>query len=260
MPIAEAATIVGEAAYPQSERRVAVRIRGVVKRFGSGERQVTALRGVDWDVFAGQLSMLVGPSGCGKTTLLSVIVGTLNCDEGSVALFDRDVTTMSDAERTAFRSRAIGFVFQQYNLLPALTAAENAAIPLVIAGTPWPRALSKAGALLASLGMENRSESLPAQLSGGEQQRVAIARALVHEPRLLVADEPTAAIDYETGQSVMKLLCEAAVRPDRAVIVVTHDNRIFHFGDRMARMDDGRIVEVRDRACSSIPAKEGKSV
>jgi len=242
---------------PEREPQVAVRIRGVVKSFGSGDRRVLALRGVDWDVYAGQLSMLIGPSGCGKTTLLSVVAGFLDCDEGSVAIFGRDLTAMSDLEKTRFRAGAIGFVFQQYNLLPALTAAENAAIPLVIAGTSWSRALARATSLLNELGMGHRLESMPSQLSGGEQQRVAIARALIHEPRLLVADEPTAAIDFETGQSVLRLLCEAAVRPDRAVIVVTHDNRIFHFGDRIARMDDGRLVEVRERAEERTPLPSG---
>jgi putative ABC transport system ATP-binding protein len=224
-----------------------------VKTFGIGDRRVTALRGVDWDVYAGQMSMLIGPSGCGKTTLLSIVAGILECDEGSVSIFGHDITSMSDLEKTQYRAGSIGFVFQQYNLLPALTSAENAAIPLVIAGTPWSRALARAEAVLTTLGMGQRIESLPSQLSGGEQQRVAITRALIHEPRLLVADEPTAAIDYETGQSVMELLCEAAVRPDRAVIVVTHDNRIFHFGDRTARMDDGRIVEIRERTGEHSP-------
>jgi putative ABC transport system ATP-binding protein len=233
-------------APPERERQVAVQIRGVVKRFGTGERHVTALRGVDWDVYAGELSMIVGPSGCGKTTLLSIVAGILDCDEGAVTVFGHDVTAMSDVEKTRFRAGAIGFVFQEYNLLPALTAAENAAIPLVIAGTPWFRALARAEAVLTTLGMGHRLGSLQSQLSGGEQQRVAITRALIHEPRLLVADEPTAAIDHETGQSVMRLLRDAAVRRDRAVIIVTHDNRIFHFSDRIARMDDGRIVEVRE--------------
>ncbi|WP_422932137.1 ABC transporter ATP-binding protein [Singulisphaera sp. PoT] len=228
-------------------RRLAVRIRGVVKSFGAGERRVLALRGVDWDVYAGQMSMLVGPSGCGKTTLLSVVAGILDCDEGGVDVFGRDLTAMGDAEKTEFRAASIGFVFQQYNLLPALDAAENVAIPLVIAGSAWPAALARARALLADLGLGHRVESLPSQLSGGEQQRAAIARALIHEPRLIVADEPTAAVDNETGQSVMALLGAAAVRQDRAVIVVTHDSRIFHFADRIARMDDGRITELRER-------------
>jgi putative ABC transport system ATP-binding protein len=226
---------------------VAVRIRGLTKHFGSGEQRVAALRGVDWDVFTGELTLIVGPSGCGKTTLLSVIAGILDSDSGEVDLFGDSLTAMSDRARTSFRARNIGFVFQQYNLLPALTAAENAAIPLVIAGWSRSRAVRRAGAVLGSLGMGNKLNSLPSELSGGQMQRVAIARALVHEPRLLVCDEPTAALDHETGLTVMGLLREAAVRPDRAVVVVTHDNRVFQFGDRIARMDDGLIVGIEDR-------------
>jgi putative ABC transport system ATP-binding protein len=235
-------------ALAEAPDRVAVRIRGVSKHFGSGERRVTALQGVDWDVYRGQMSLIVGPSGCGKTTLLSVIAGILNCDEGWIEIFGQNVTRMRDSQKTRFRSKHIGFIFQQYNLLPALTAAENAAIPLVIAGWSKARAVARAREVLASIGMGNRTESLPSQLSGGQQQRVAISRALVHEPSLLVCDEPTAALDHETGLTVMELLRNAAVRPDRAVIVVTHDNRVFHFGDRIARMDDGRIVEIEEKA------------
>jgi len=189
----------------------------------------------------------VGPSGCGKTTLLSVIAGILDADEGEVAIFGSDITAMSDRAKTRFRAGNIGFVFQQYNLLPALTAAENAAIPLVIAGWRRDPAIRRAGEVLASIGMGKKVNSLPSQLSGGQMQRVAIARALVHDPRLLVCDEPTAALDHDTGLTVMELLREAAVRPDRAVAVVTHDNRVFQFGDRIAHMDDGRVVDVEER-------------
>jgi putative ABC transport system ATP-binding protein len=226
---------------------MAVRIRSVTKRFGAGDQCVLALRGVDWDVYQGEMSLIVGPSGCGKTTLLSVIAGILDADGGEVTVFGQELSGMRDGDRTRFRAATIGFVFQQYNLLPALTAAENAAIPLVIAGWRKPRAVDHARAVLSSLGMGKKTESLPNQLSGGQQQRVAIARALVHEPRLLVCDEPTAALDHETGLSVMELLRAAAVRPDRAVVVVTHDNRVFRLGDRIAHMDDGRIVKVENR-------------
>jgi putative ABC transport system ATP-binding protein len=232
---------------PAAPGGVAVRIRGVVKHFGAGDQKVMALRGVDWDVYAGQMSLIVGPSGCGKTTLLSVIAGILDCDEGEVTIFGSEVTRMSDRKKTAFRAKRIGFVFQQYNLLPALTAAENAAIPLVIAGWSKERAVRKACQVLDSIGMGKKTESLPTQLSGGQMQRVAIARALVHEPGLLVCDEPTAALDHETGITVMELLRESAVRPDRAVVVVTHDNRVFQYGERIAHMDDGRIVRVEER-------------
>jgi putative ABC transport system ATP-binding protein len=233
-------------APPPPGLEVAVRVRGVSKHFGKGEQRVTALDHVDWDVYRGQFSLIIGPSGCGKTTLLSVIAGILDADEGSVDVFGGDITAMSDRRLTKFRAQRIGFVFQQYNLLPALTAAENASIPLVIAGWSKHRAVEKASHVLNQLGMGKKVRSLPSQLSGGQQQRVAIARALVHEPSLLVCDEPTAALDQESGRTVMMLLREAALRPDRAVVVVTHDNRVFDFGDRITRMDDGHVAEVRN--------------
>jgi putative ABC transport system ATP-binding protein len=226
---------------------VAVRVRGLTKHFGSGEQKVNALRGIDWEVFMGQMTLIVGPSGCGKTTLLSVIAGILNVDSGTVNIFGQQTTTMSDRALTRFRAKNIGFVFQQYNLLPALTAAENAAIPLVIAGWSKQPAVKKASEILSAIGMGKKTNSLPSQLSGGQMQRVAIARALSHEPRLLVCDEPTAALDHDTGITVMELLREVAVRPDRAVVVVTHDNRVFGFGDRIAHMDDGSLVCVDER-------------
>jgi putative ABC transport system ATP-binding protein len=227
---------------------VAVRIRGLAKHFGRGEQRVDALRGVDWDIHAGQMTLIVGPSGCGKTTLLSVMAGILDSDRGEVDIFGSALNSMTDRAKTAFRAKYIGFVFQQFNLLPALSAAENAAIPLVIAGWPRRRAVRRAGELLASLGMDDKLQSLPGELSGGQMQRVAIARALVHEPRLLVCDEPTSALDHETGITVMELLRDAAVRPDRAVVVVTHDNRVFGFGEKIAHMDDGLIAHVEARS------------
>jgi putative ABC transport system ATP-binding protein len=237
----------GGAAAPEvRDGASAVRLRGVHKTFGSGDTKVVAVRGVDWDVMPGQLTLLVGPSGCGKTTLISVIAGILDCDPGGqVDVFGQDVAGMSRSGKTRFRRDTIGFVFQQYNLLPALSAAENAAIPLIVAGWNRSKAVARARQILDELGMSNRAESLPSQLSGGQQQRVAVARALVHEPRLIVCDEPTAALDHETGHNVMLMLRKTAVRSDRAVIIVTHDNRVFHFGDSVARMDDGRIVEVK---------------
>ncbi|WP_165227646.1 ABC transporter ATP-binding protein [Aquisphaera insulae] len=232
---------------------VAVRIRGLTKHFGSGDQRVQALAGIDLDIHTGEMSLIVGPSGCGKTTLLSVIAGILDADEGEVSVFGHDITRMSDRAKTRFRSINIGFVFQQYNLLPALTSAENAAIPLVIAGWSKAPAVRKAADVLSSIGMGKRIQSLPSQLSGGQMQRVAIARALVHEPELLVCDEPTAALDHETGLTVMELLRESAVKPDRAVVIVTHDNRVFQYGDRIAHMDDGHVVEIeaRDRGAAA---------
>lgn len=235
------------AEHEPQNAEIAVRIRGLRKYFGAGDQQVKALDDVGLDLEAGKLSLIVGPSGCGKTTLLSVVAGILNADAGEVSIFGEVITRMGDRAKTRFRARSIGFVFQQYNLLPALTAAENAAIPLVIAGWRKAPAVAKAAEVLTSIGMGKRINSLPSQLSGGQMQRVAIARALVHDPELLVCDEPTAALDHETGLTVMSLLKESAVRPDRAVVVVTHDNRVFQFGDRIAHMDDGRVVKVEDR-------------
>ncbi len=189
--------------------------------------------------------MLVGPSGCGKTTLISIIAGILSPTKGTVETCSKPITQLRDAEKVTFRRENIGFVFQQYNLLPALTSSENAAIPLVAAGIPMAKAAKEAGAILARIGMGAHVNKLPNQLSGGQQQRVAIARAIVHAPRLIVCDEPTAALDAESGQTVLEILRQAALAPGRAVIVVTHDSRIYHFADRIIAMEDGRIRSVQ---------------
>jgi len=223
---------------------LAVQCRGVEKAFGNGGGKVLALRGVDLDVGYGKMTLLVGPSGCGKTTLLSVIAGLLNSTAGQVTVLGEEIERLPGRQQILFRRKNLGFVFQQYNLLPALTAAENGAVPLLAAGVSRRKAIGEARRLLSTLGMSDRVDALPKQLSGGEQQRVALTRALIHQPRLLVCDEPTAALDADTGQAVMELLAAEAVRPERAVIVVTHDNRIFGFADTMARMDDGRVVSV----------------
>jgi len=223
---------------------IAVECREVRKEFGNGGGKVLALRGVDLDVRYGAMTLLVGPSGCGKTTLLSVIAVLLKTSAGKVKVLGEEIERLPGGRQIMFRRKNLGFVFQQYNLLPALTAAENAAVPLLAAGVPRRKAVRKSKDLLTTLGIGERAGALPRELSGGQQQRVALARALIHEPRLLVCDEPTAALDAETGQAVMELLADQAVRSDRAVLVVTHDNRIFSFADTIARMDDGRIVKV----------------
>ncbi len=236
----------------------AVACRRVTKAFGAGENQARALRGVDLDVPYGGMLMLAGPSGCGKTTLLSVMAGLLNADGGSVTVLGENTSRMPAGEAVRFRRRNLGFVFQQYNLLPALTAAENAAVPLLAAGVARRKAVAAAAGLLEYLGLGERLHALPAQLSGGQQQRVALARALVHDPRLVVCDEPTSALDHAAGDNVMELLTRVAVRPGRAVLVVTHDRRLFRFADRVAQMDDGRIVETADaRSRRSRPILEG---
>jgi putative ABC transport system ATP-binding protein len=224
----------------------AVRCRAVTKSYGRGDAKVTALRGIDLDVKAGELMMLVGPSGCGKTTLISVIAGVLDRDGGECSVFGPDFATMTSREKTRYRGETIGFVFQAFNLLPTLTAAENAAIPLLINGAARSSAIAKAKDMLALVGLGDRVKALPAELSGGQQQRVAIARALVHEPDLIVCDEPTSALDHDTGHRVMEMLKQIALKEDRALVIVTHDARIFSFADRIAKMDDGRIVRVVD--------------
>jgi putative ABC transport system ATP-binding protein len=229
---------------PSTTAQAAVACRGVVKQFGTGDTKTIALRGVDVDIPIGNMTLLVGPSGCGKTTLISIIAGLLNPTQGEVAVFGHHLQNMRGGELVRFRRDNIGFVFQQYNLLPSLTAAENAAVPLVVQGKPLRQAVAAAEEMLEAVGLGARLRSYPSQLSGGQQQRVAIARALVHQPKLLVCDEPTAALDAQSGRTVMELLRRVAIQPDRAVIVVTHDSRVFDFGDRIVHMNDGQIEKV----------------
>ena len=231
----------------------AVICQNVIKHYGTGSARVTALAGVDLEVRTGELMMLVGPSGCGKTTLISVIAGILNPDGGKCEVFGRDFSQMSERQKTWHRGRTVGFVFQAFNLIPPLSAAENVAVPLLIEGMPRKQAIGRARELLARVGLKDRTESLPAQLSGGQQQRIAIARALIHEPKLIVCDEPTSALDHETGHHVMELLREIGVGREQALIIVTHDARIFGFADRIAKMDDGRVVEMTTPQAMGVP-------
>ena len=225
--------------------RLAVHCRGVTKEFGEGDARTLALRGVDLDVQLGEMTLLVGPSGCGKTTLISIIAGLLTPTAGEVSVMGERLDKLRGSRLVLFRAKNIGFVFQQYNLLPALTAAENAAVPLLIAGEYRGKAVKAAEGELELVGLGDKTRSLPSQLSGGQQQRVAIARALIHRPRLLVCDEPTAALDAQSGQTVLQLLQRVAVQSDRAVIVVTHDNRIFRYGQTIISMSDGHIDQVQ---------------
>ncbi|MCC6737645.1 MAG: ABC transporter ATP-binding protein [Planctomycetia bacterium] len=226
---------------------VAVSCAGVTKTYGAGQSRVTALRGIDLEVREGELLMLVGPSGCGKTTLISVIAGILDHDDGECLVFGENLRALPQARRTAFRGERIGFVFQQFNLIPTLTIAENVAVPLLIQGRTWRSSIAQAREFLDRVGIGDRWAALPSKLSGGQQQRVAIARSLVHGPRLIVCDEPTSSLDHETGHKVMELMKEVAAGHDRALVVVTHDARIFEFADRIARMDDGKITGLTDR-------------
>jgi putative ABC transport system ATP-binding protein len=232
---------------PPNQPKRAVICRGLTKTYGKGTAAVQALRGVDLEVTPGELLMLVGPSGCGKTTLISVLAGVLGRDGGECTVLDHDYTQMQPNDTTRFRGKNIGFVFQAFNLIPTLTAAENVATPLMINGVRRRPAVTAADQILNRVGLDERmARSLPMDLSGGQQQRVAIARSLIHEPRLIVCDEPTSALDSETGRRVMELMRQLAVQTDRAVVVVTHDARIFDFADRIAYMNDGRITSVVD--------------
>jgi putative ABC transport system ATP-binding protein len=223
--------------------KTAIRCRGVTKSYGAGDVKVGALRGVDLDVRLGELLMVVGPSGSGKTTLLSVITAILDPDGGECEVLGRDLLRMPPEERMQFRAAAIGFVFQSFHLLPSLTALENVSVPLLINRVPRLQAEARSRETLRSVDLGERAQARPRQLSGGQQQRVAIARALVHDPQLIVCDEPTSNLDHETGERMMELLRLRAQSPHRALVVVTHDNRILRFADRIARMDDGRVVE-----------------
>jgi putative ABC transport system ATP-binding protein len=230
---------------------IAAEARDIVMEFPNGAERLRVLHGVGFAAPYGRLTMLVGPSGCGKTTLLSILSGTLTPTSGEVSVMGERFSALRDGDLVKFRRRNIGFIFQQYNLIATLTAAENAAIPLIADGVAFDAAVKKAEAMLDQLGLGAHVKKLPRQLSGGQQQRVAIARALTHEPALVVCDEPTAALDAEAGKAVMDLLDAAAADPKRAVVVVTHDDRIYRFADRIVAMEDGRI-----RSETEIPASE----
>ena len=229
---------------PSSTEPVA-ELTGVTKVYRRGATRTHALRGVDLRVDAGELLMLTGPSGCGKTTLISVLAGILDATEGQARVLGLDLNAATNTQKRRLRAAGIGFVFQQFNLLPTLTAAENVSVPLLLNGVARGDATERAAAMLARVGLGDRAGALPRELSGGQQQRVAIARALVHEPRLIVADEPTSALDQETGRQVMDVFQEVALGDARALVIVTHDSRIYDFADRIAAMEDGAVTSVQ---------------
>lgn len=220
----------------------AVSCRGLRKQYWMGGQPVHALRGVDLDIPERQLVILSGPSGCGKTTLISIIAGVMDADAGDCLIDGRSWVAARPDERTRRRGVDIGFVFQAFQLIPALTAVENVSLPLLLNGTRRREAEARAARMLHRVGLGERLRNLPKQLSGGQQQRVAIARALVHDPRLIVCDEPTSALDAENGRLVMQLLRELVTSDGKTLIVVTHDARVFGFGDRIVRLNDGLIA------------------
>ena len=223
---------------------IAVQCRPIHKTFHSEGEEVHALRGVDLDIMAGEMMLLVGPSGCGKTTLISIIAGILGYEEGICSVFRNDFATMTDRDKLAFRGENIGFIFQSFNLLTSLTIQENVAVPLMINGTERRQAMQQAADMLDGVGLGGRLKNKPNNLSGGQQQRVAIARALIHSPKLVVCDEPTSALDHTTGMRIMDLMMELNQRLGTTFAVVTHDSRIFNYAHRIAFMDDGVIERI----------------
>ncbi len=225
----------------------AVIVKKVSKTFNAGADAVRALKHVDFTCHHGEISMIVGPSGSGKTTLLSCIAGVLHFEEGEITVLGHDLHAMSESQVTEFRKTKIGFIFQLFNLIPTLNCMENVAIPLILNGEKPHEAEAKAKAILEKVGLGGREKERPQKLSGGQQQRVAIARALIHEPDLVICDEPTASLDAETGAHIMELMNNIVKSDNRSAIIVTHDNRIFKYADRIVKMDDGQILANEDK-------------
>jgi len=226
----------------------AVELKNIVKSFQTGDKVNEVLHNIDLQIPTGSISYVVGPSGCGKTTLISIIAGILTSDSGEVNVLGNPIHRMNQREKATFRRNNVGFIFQQFNLISTISIAENVAVPLLIKGVKHDEAIEKAVYWLERVGLGDRPFSLPQDFSGGQQQRVAIARALVNDPKLIICDEPTSALDGKTGQVVMELLKDVAKQDDRAVIIVTHDNRIYRYADNLIDMEDGRINSVSSDA------------
>ncbi|MES2200184.1 MAG: ABC transporter ATP-binding protein [Chlamydiota bacterium] len=223
-------------------RKKAVVCKGITKVFGEGPTRVDVLRGVDLEVYEGELLMLMGPSGSGKTTLISIIAGILTQTGGDCLIADKDINHTSDDEKTSYRGKHIGFVFQSFNLIPMLSCAENVAIPLLLNHVEKKAAEDRGREALKEMEIGEKADVSPRNLSGGQQQRVAIARAMVHGPDLIVCDEPTSCLDHEMGLKIMGLLKKISMEKKKTVIVVSHDLRIVNFADRIVHLEDGKIV------------------
>lgn len=221
----------------------AISVRDVTKVYSSGASAVQALNGISLDIRRGEIVLLMGPSGSGKTTLLSIMGCILRPTAGRVFVGGVDATDLPEERLPDVRLKNIGFVFQGFNLFSTLTARENVELSLNLVGLEGRAARRRALEILHSVGLEEKGDTFPADLSGGQKQRVAIARALAAEPAIVAADEPTAALDSQTGQNVMELMAELAHKRGRAVAIVTHDNRILEYADRIVRIEDGKIVE-----------------
>jgi len=217
----------------------------LTKWFGQDGTRTYAVREVSFEANWGEMLYIVGPSGSGKTTLLSMISGILRPNSGSVNIGDRDLWSLSDDRIADFRLNTIGFVFQDYHLFPRLTTAENVAIPLILQKRSWSEALRAAARYLEVVGLADKADLPPTKLSGGEQQRVAIARAIVHQPKILVFDEPTASLDGETGRKIVSFVKTEILTAERCILIVTHDSRIFEYSNRIMSMEDGQISGFR---------------
>lgn len=223
-------------------KKAAISCKNLKKTYGSGENSIEALKGIDLDVGAEELTMLAGPSGSGKTTLLSIITTILTPDSGKLFLFDEDPWQMSPKKKADFCQKTLGIVFQSLYLVPTLTVVENIMLPLLVAKYPQKEALEKAMVILRQLRLDHRANAAATALSKGQQQRIAIARALVNDAKIIICDEPTSALDQHTGHEVMELLKDLVVQSGKTILVVTHDHRIFSFADRIVNMSDGQIV------------------
>ncbi|NOU08215.1 MAG: ABC transporter ATP-binding protein [Hyphomicrobiaceae bacterium] len=216
--------------------------RNIVKELGRGAGVVRALKGVSLDLRAGEWTLLMGPSGSGKTTLLSILGCILGPTSGSLTVAGHSTTGLNAEQLADLRRRNIGFIFQSYNLFPTLTAEENVRLALDVRGERGPEVTMMAQRALQQVGLGHRLKSYPGNMSGGEQQRVAVARAIAGKPAVILADEPTAALDSENGEAVMQLLADVASRTEHAVLAVTHDNRTLKFADRILKIEDGLLV------------------
>ena len=221
-----------------------ISLKNINKSFGTKDALTQVLFDIDLSLYAEKMTFVTGPSGCGKTTLISIVAGILTPDNGEITILDINQNSLSNEEKALFRQQNLGFIFQQFNLVPTLTVSENAAVPLLIQGQDFEYAINMANILLEKVGLTNKTNAFPKDLSGGQQQRVAIARALVNNPKILICDEPTASLDGSTGHSVMKLLKDISMNTERCVLVVTHDNRIYEYADMFVEMEDGRIKNV----------------
>lgn len=232
--------------------QAAIKVRQLTKTYAEGEASVVALRGIDLDVHAGEIVMLMGPSGSGKTTLLSIMGCILTATTGSVQVSGREVVGLHQRHLPGIRLEHIGFIFQGFNLFPTLTAGENVELMLDLKGIRGSVAKQRSQELLEQVGLGEKYNSFPNDLSGGQKQRVAIARALAGDPQIILADEPTAALDSHTGRNVMQMMKDLAHKRDRAVVIVTHDPRVAEFADRTIHIEDGLVA---NRSGVEVPAE-----